>query len=409
MAESTAFRTLDGRSAGSWLVLFGFLGLAAIGAATAMYIDHFGHIVTGMNDQIVWGLPHVFAIFMILAASGALNVASIGSVFGKVDYRPFGRLSGLVAFALLAGGLTVLVLDLGRSDRLITFVTHLNLTSVFALNVFLYSGFFGFVFLYLWAMLDTTGTISRAYKPVAFAAFVWRLMLTTGTGSIFGFMVSRSAFHSTIIAPMFIALSLSFGLAAWTLVMLCTRDESADGQPTPQLLKRLRILLATLATVSLYFVAIHFLTDFYTADRRDLARFMAVGGGVYTLLLWGGFVFAGSVVPVALALIPWRTVSQTRRALGWASALIVIGGHCFLYAFIIGGEAFPIEMFPGMKVSSSFYDGVVANYTPRLTELLLGIGGIGVAGLVITVGLWALPMLPGRLEVASASPSGGNS
>ena len=35
-----------------------------------------GHIVTGMNNQIVWGLPHVFAIFLIVAASGVLNVAS---------------------------------------------------------------------------------------------------------------------------------------------------------------------------------------------------------------------------------------------------------------------------------------------------------------------------------------------
>ena len=46
-----------------------------------------GHIVTGMNNRIVWGLPHVFAIFLIVAASGALNVASIGSVFGKAPYK----------------------------------------------------------------------------------------------------------------------------------------------------------------------------------------------------------------------------------------------------------------------------------------------------------------------------------
>jgi Ni/Fe-hydrogenase subunit HybB-like protein len=49
----------------------------------ALYMEHSGHVVTGMNNQIVWGLPHVFAIFLIVAASGVLNVASIGSVFGK--------------------------------------------------------------------------------------------------------------------------------------------------------------------------------------------------------------------------------------------------------------------------------------------------------------------------------------
>ena len=50
--------------------------------AAAYHMEHSGHWVTGMSNQVVWGLPHVFAIFLIVAASGALNVASIGSVFG---------------------------------------------------------------------------------------------------------------------------------------------------------------------------------------------------------------------------------------------------------------------------------------------------------------------------------------
>ena len=78
-----------------------FYALAAILAvfilialACAYYMEHSGHHVTGMTNQIVWGMPHVFAIFLIVAASGALNVASIGTVFGKPVYKPLGRLSG---------------------------------------------------------------------------------------------------------------------------------------------------------------------------------------------------------------------------------------------------------------------------------------------------------------------------
>ena len=61
--------------------------VTAIGLAAALYMEHSGHVVTGMNNQIVWGMPHVFAIFLIVAASGALNVASIGSVFGRKRAR----------------------------------------------------------------------------------------------------------------------------------------------------------------------------------------------------------------------------------------------------------------------------------------------------------------------------------
>ena len=66
---------------------WGLLGIlaviAGIGGLSAFYMEHSGHWVTGMNNLVVWGTPHVFAVFLIVAASGALNVASIGSVFGK--------------------------------------------------------------------------------------------------------------------------------------------------------------------------------------------------------------------------------------------------------------------------------------------------------------------------------------
>ena len=164
-----------------------------IGLGAAHFMEEHGHIVTGMNNQIVWGLPHVFAIFLIVAASGVLNVASIGSVFGKPIYKPRAPLSGLLCLAMLAGGLMVLMLDLGRPERLIVAATHYNLTSVFAWNVVLYSGMFAIVAIYLWTMIE------RAHEPAiprrpASLALVWRFVLTTGTGSIFGFLVARQAY-----------------------------------------------------------------------------------------------------------------------------------------------------------------------------------------------------------------------
>ncbi len=93
--------------------LLGAFIAAAIWAV--LFIEHHGHIVTGMNKHVVWGLPHVFAIFLIVAASGALNVASTASVFGKTAYKPMARLSGLLALALLAGGLAAALRAGGRS------------------------------------------------------------------------------------------------------------------------------------------------------------------------------------------------------------------------------------------------------------------------------------------------------
>jgi len=201
------YSEIDGRSGGFYLLAALLGSFVLSGLVAAMYMEHHGHYVTGMNNQIVWGMPHVFAIFLIVAASGALNVASIGTVFGKSMYKPLGRLSGLLALALLIGGLAVLVLDLGRPDRLIVAMTTYNFKSIFAWNIYLYVGFIAVVVVYLWLQMERR--MNRYVKAAGMVAFIWRLILTTGTGSIFGFLVAREAYDSAVMAPLFIAMSFS--------------------------------------------------------------------------------------------------------------------------------------------------------------------------------------------------------
>jgi Ni/Fe-hydrogenase subunit HybB-like protein len=169
-----------------------------------------------MNNQIVWGLPHVFAVFLIVAASGVLNVASIGSVFGKKLYKARAPLSGMLALSMLAGGLAVLVLDLGRPDRLIVAMTYYNFKSIFAWNMIFYNGFFAIVGLYLITLMDRR--LKDFSKPIGLIAFLWRIGLTTATGSIFGFLVARVGYNSALMAPMFIVMSFAYGLAVFLLV-----------------------------------------------------------------------------------------------------------------------------------------------------------------------------------------------
>src|SRR3989339_1420098 len=85
---------------GQFIALLALGGVVVLGALYAFFtLEHHGHVLTGMSNQIVWGLPHVFAVFLIVAASGALNVASIGSVFGKPIYKARAPLSGMLALA----------------------------------------------------------------------------------------------------------------------------------------------------------------------------------------------------------------------------------------------------------------------------------------------------------------------
>jgi len=362
-------------------------------------MEHHGHVITGMNNRIVWGMPHVFAIFLIVAASGALNVASIASVFGRELYKPLARLSGLLAVTLLAGGLAVLVLDLGRPDRLIVAMTHYNFKSIFAWNIFLYTGFFAVVALYLWTMFERR--MNRHTGLVGLLAFFWRLILTTGTGSILGFLVARDAYNSALLAPMFIIMSFSFGLAIFMLVLMaaCRWTGRPLGDVT---LARLKNLLGIFVGAVLYFVAIHHLTNIYIARQHDVERFFLLEGGIYTALFWLGQVLVGSLLPLALLFSP--ALERSRRAVSAAAACVILGALAQLYVLIIGGQAYPQLMFPDKHVSSSFFDGVVATYTPSLPEVALGVGGVALALALVAVALKVLPFLPQSLADRVAKP-----
>ena len=77
-------------------------------------------------------------------------------------------------------------------------------------------------------------------------------------------------------------------------------------------------------------------------------------------------------------------------------------------AIIIGGQAYPMQMFPGKTiVESGFHDGVggaIAVYAPSLPEALLGIGGVAVALLITAVGVRVLQFLPESLADRDVDP-----
>jgi molybdopterin-containing oxidoreductase family membrane subunit len=385
------FREIEGGR--PFYLLLGFIGLFVLaGLGAAWYMEHHGHWVTGMSNQIIWGTPHVFAVFLIVAASVALNVASISSVFGKTPYKPLARMSGLLAITLLIGGLAILVLDLGRPDRLIVAMTYYNFKSIFAWNIFLYICFMVVVAIYLWMMMERK--MNRFTKPAGFVAFIWRLVLTTGTGSIFGFLVARQSYDTALLAPMFIIMSFSFGLAIFILVLMASYKWS--NRPLGDaILFRLKNLLGVFVAAVLYFVAVYHLTNLYITGHHGFERFILLDGGIYTKVFWVVQILLGSLLPLALLYNP--STGKSRGWIGIASLLVILGGLAQVYVIIIGGQAYPLELFPGKEVASTFFDGGINAYTPSLPEITLGVGGVALALAAMLVGMRVLRFLPASL------------
>ncbi|MCX7167413.1 MAG: polysulfide reductase NrfD [Rhodocyclales bacterium] len=395
-------KTLNPRHEEGLFYLLAAIGglVSAIGVAAALYMEHSGHVVTGMNNQVVWGLPHVVAIFLIITASGVLNVASMGSVFGRALYKSRAPLSGLLGIAMMTGGLAVIMLDLGRADRAMVAATHVNLTSVFGWNMILYPVFYGLVAVYLWTLMERR--MNPYSKAVGLATFVWRVVLTSGTGSIFAFLVARQAYGTALLAPMFIVMSFAWGLAVFIPVQAGMYASSGTTLP-PLVHQRMKNLLATFVAAVLYLTAVMHLANAYFAKNIAFEYFILFDSE-FAGMFWIGQVLIGSLLPLALLFNP-----ATSKRMLWvnvAALLVIVGAYFQLYVFIVGGQAFPLDIFPGYDVKSSFFDGAVDHYTASLPEILLSLGGLGIAFTITLIGARALNFLPhddlAKLEAAGS-------
>ncbi len=382
-----SYRAIEGNSA-SYFSLLGVLGFFLLtGAGAFLYIETQGHGVTNMTNQVVWGLPHVFAISLLVLASGALNLASMATVFGAKHYKQFRRFSAFLAIALLAGGLAVLVLDLGRPDRMLLTMMHMNFRSMFTWNVFLYSGFVVMCFLYLWTMMQH----ERFVKIAGSTSFVWRLMLPTGTGSIFGVIHARDVFHSAVTAPTFIAVSLSAGTAL-CLILLVATFRATGRSMDMKLVYGMRNALVFFTLLVGYLIVVEKFTTFYSPAMEQVGEYVLAGP--HSLLYWGGVVGLGIVLPLLVLFLP--ASGNSMGGIIFASICSILGEMAFIAHVLFAGQAYPFDMFQGYEITSVFLDGQVAQYWPSLVELMLGLGGVAITGLIYVVGIKFYRLLPDK-------------
>ena len=201
-------------------------------------------------------------------------------------------------------------------------------------------------------------------------------------------------------APMFIAMSLAFGHAIFLLVVMAA--SAGTGRPLgDEVVRRLKNLLGIFLAATLYFVAVQHLTNLYIAERQGIERFLLAEGGVYTWLFWVGHVALGCLVPIALVFSP--ATASSRPAVALAAALAVGGGIAQIYVIIIGGQAYPLVLVPGMEVAGSVLDSGIAAYAPSVYEIALGLGGVALALLMVVLAVKVLPILPETL--ADAAPA----
>ena len=162
-------------------------------------------------------------------------------------------------------------------------------------------------------------------------------------------------------------------------------------------------LMIVFISANLYFVVVQHLTGLYAAEHSGFETFLLTSGGTYTWQFWILQISIGSLLP--LVILMRRRETPNRAAVVMASVFVLIGGIAQIYIIIIGGQAYPLVLFPGMEVQSSFFDGIVNPYIPSLPEFGLGLGGVAISVILFIIGLKVLRFLPVSLNDSDIDPN----
>lgn len=381
------FSTIKGNSPRFYTaaaILFVFV-LGWVAATWYMFTN--GIAVTSMTQQVPWGLVIVLFIYFVGLSAGSFIISAISVLFGQTQFKVFSRIAGFTAVLMIVAGLMMLISDWGRPDRILVPFIHVNPRSILSWNAFIYSTYIVNGILYLWALFKNN---DKYVKMLAISATALAVGVHSGTGAIFGIINGRELFFSSLTPVAFVVSALSSGTGL-AIILLVASFKLTKRPFDERLMKELSRLMAGLIIFVIYLMLIEHFVHLYAPEFEEGERYILFSGNGFTWMFWGGLIFMGGIVPVAILL------SKLRTSLNWilvAAGLHVVGVLFERMVIVLPGQMLPQPLFYDSEVTSRFQDGVTASYFPNIIEFIQ-IGGV-IAGVVLIymMGLKLLPLLP---------------
>lgn len=365
------------------IVLFGIL--VAIGLFEFAKDMIRGQVDYGTNNIVPWGLPITAVVFLIGASAGALMLSSLTYVFGKEEYKPVSRISIFLAILLLIGALSTIEGELGRPERFMNLMIYGpgNLTSMFAVNAFLYSGYILLSIVYLWTTFRAD--LVAVTKILGAAAAALAIFVHAGTGSIFGFIIAKELWFSPLLPVLFIVAALTSGVALLILILTVT-FKFTNRLMDEKLVVGLGKYLTAFLLLQLFLVFIENMVRAYGGlGGGEMTKFLF--SGPYSFVFWVIQILLGTIVPIAIL-----SAKKNMLTVQIASVLAVMGVFAERFSLVIPGQSVPPQQVVG-RIMTGYY-GEPAIYSISGAEVAIVLGVLGALGILYLIGLRVIKLLP---------------
>jgi molybdopterin-containing oxidoreductase family membrane subunit len=301
-------------------------------------------------------------------------------IFHRQDVKSVVLIGEGMAVAAVLVSMAFVTVDIGRLDRfwhVIPFLGRFNWPdSMLAWDIVVLNGYLllnlAIPMYVLWQHYQGKQAPVQRYFIFLLIAMFWAISIHTVTAWVFSSNMARPFWHTSLLAPRFIASAFAAGPALMIIILQLLRRFSV--YPINQsVISMLALIMAVAMQINVYFVAAELFTDFYneTAHAASIHYlFLGLDGfDALTFWIWMALVF--NIISMTLLMIH---KSRTR--------MLTLNIAC-----VLGFIGIWIEKGMGLVVTGFIPTplGEIFEYTPTLKELGVSIGIYAMGAFVFTI------------------------
>ncbi len=376
-----------------WLTALTAVSLLGLNAYCKQFV--LGLTVTGMSDQVSWGLYIANFTFLVGMAAAAVMLVVPVYVYKDETLHDVVILGELLAVAVIIMCLLFVTVDLGRPDRFWHMIPGIGKFNwpismlswdVIVLNVYLAlnAHICGYLVYMVYCKRKPT---PLWYIPFVFTAIVWAFSIHTVTAFLYVGLGGRPYWNSAIVAPRFLASAFTAGPGFLILTLQIIRRVS-NYKISDKAIFMLRSIVQVSMIINVFLLFCELFKEFYTDSAHVAsAKYLFFGlHGHYGLVPWIWTAMALDLAALILLVLP---LSRSLKYLDLACVLAIVG------IWIEKGMGLVIPAFIPSPL------GEIVEYFPTSNEWLI-CAGIWAFGLLLyTLFLkMTLPVLTGELACA---------
>lgn len=396
-----------------WIIFLSLLILLGIYALYLQITE--GHAITGMRDNVVWGIYIVnFIFFMGISYAGAL-ISGAMHLFRTPWRKPIIRMAELITVISLFIGPLYILLCIGRLDRLpylvafgriqspITWDVIAISTDIFGCLIFLYLSILRDIAqlrdfrelnianwrkkLYSFLSLGYTGTpeqekrLTRATDIMAVMVIAIAIIVYSVLAWIFS-VTLQPGWHSTIFGPYFVIAAVYSGVGVLIVAMWVFRKiYHLEKYITHGHFVKVGIVLLVFAAFFGYFTFSEYLTKWYGSEKNDEMLISILFDRYYWLFLFSNYV--GVLMPLIVVGIPkFRTI----RMITITAVVVVLALWVNRYLIVV-----PTLESPYLPVQDFRPEWI--HYSGTWIEWVLTLGGLASFCLFFTIASRFIPII----------------